>query len=288
MNLFGSAVLVVALGLAVPATTLETDQVKQRARAAVTGCSPAPSSLTKAVADTWARTHNARATVVAIDELVRGDNDWGQLLLDSPEGLYISVVPPSWEYRLAVREALRKRESPLAVHVATRVRIDVTPHQIDAPNIQKLIVERDDHVVAPLASTLGPSQMATRLGEKRTINKGSVFYACSAFLPGAKVTVIAIPSSGTNIERRFSQRELEEMTLGMTPHGSPSQDSADTLIGLTEREVEEKLGSPQTISADVMTYETVSDEKLYLYKSEKIVIGLKPRGLPLADVKGKR
>jgi hypothetical protein len=123
--------------------------------------------LKKAVVDAWAKTRNVRATIVAIDELLRGDNDWGQLLLGTPDGVYVSVVPPSWEYRLAVSEALRKRESPLTVAVPTRMRIDIRSDQIDAPNILKIIVERNDRMVAPLASTLRPTLMTTRLGAKR-------------------------------------------------------------------------------------------------------------------------
>ena len=59
------------------------------------------------------------------------------------EGLFIGLLSPYTSYRTAVAEALRKREDVAAVQVQRDIRIVVSPSRIDAPDIVRVLVERD-------------------------------------------------------------------------------------------------------------------------------------------------
>jgi hypothetical protein len=123
------------------------------------------------------------------------------ILISGPLGLFYSEA----------RERIRKFE-PLTPAPAWRpeVHIVVNPTQIDAPDIEKIIVQRNGVVVPPLRVALTPREMVTHMGAKSMIHSGEVMYPLSAFEPGAgaSVTVIAIPASGSNIVRTFGPLDL--------------------------------------------------------------------------------
>ena len=92
---------------------------------------------------------------------------------------------------------------------ASGVHILVNPSRIDAPDIEKIVVQRNGNLVAATRATLAPHELATATGAKRMIHSGDVIYPLSAFEPGldVSVTVIAIPASGSNITRTFDALE---------------------------------------------------------------------------------
>jgi hypothetical protein len=93
---------------------------------------------------------------------------------------------------------------------AAEAHISVLPDQINSPDIEKIIVQRNGKIVQPLRTTLVPRQMVTAIGAKTLIHSGVLVYPLSAFEPGAGVTVtiIAVPASGSNITRTFDSIEL--------------------------------------------------------------------------------
>jgi len=133
-----------------------------------------------------------------------------QSVVDS-DALTISLSGPLGIFYGNARERVRKFQSLIpAPGWQKEVQVVVSPTQIDSPDIERVIVQRNGAVVPPLRSTLAPRQMVTRMNAKSMIHGGTVTYPLSAFEPGAGVTVtiIAIPASGANITRTFGSFEL--------------------------------------------------------------------------------
>lgn len=185
---------------------------------------PASSGCTPSDADIRAATKTARAAnpkdskafLQALDAAV------GVKFGNSPSviGIYkvfhsdqisVLVIPRYVGYRFALEEQLRKMESLDDVPIPDGYRVDVSPSQISAPDIIKVVVERDGEVVAPLRSTLEPHTFTTRMGAKITAHAGGVMYACSAFQPQNEVVVTAIPESGRNLVEHFTRADLDRM-----------------------------------------------------------------------------
>jgi hypothetical protein len=138
----------------------------------------------------------------------------GPQSLSHSDGLSILISGPLGHFFAAARDRVRRFE-PLTPAPAWRLEIDITiyPGQIDAPDIEKVIVQRNGVIVPPLRTALVAREMVTRMGAKTMIHSGSVAYPISAFQPGAGVivTVIAIPASGPNITRTFGSQELRAL-----------------------------------------------------------------------------
>jgi hypothetical protein len=109
------------------------------------------------------------------------------------------------------REKIRKFE-PLNPPPAwsSGIHILVQPMTIHAPDIEKIVVQRNGAIIAPSATSLHPTEKATLMGAKRMIHEGEVVFPLSAFEPGdaVHVTIIAIPSTGSNITKTFGSLDL--------------------------------------------------------------------------------
>jgi hypothetical protein len=135
----------------------------------------------------------------------------GPKVISQSEALSVLISGPLGYIFAEARERVRKFESLIPPPKwSDGIHIIVQPKQIDAPDIEKFVVQRNGNVVAPLRTALVVSEMSTRMGAKRMIHGGEVTYPLSAFEPGAgvNVKVIAIPASGSNISRTFSSLEL--------------------------------------------------------------------------------
>lgn len=87
----------------------------------------------------------------------------------------------------------------------------VNPTQIDAPDIIKVVLTRNGSVIPPTLSQLKVGELQTRMGAKRMIHSGAVFFPAGAFNPGAEVVLTAIPEVGKNLVSTFSQDELRRL-----------------------------------------------------------------------------
>ena len=63
--------------------------------------------------------------------------------LPTPDGLFVAVATPYQTFRFALREAIRKREPIESVPVPAGVLIVVSSSSLDAPDVEKIILERD-------------------------------------------------------------------------------------------------------------------------------------------------
>jgi hypothetical protein len=132
--------------------------------------------------------------------------------MENPDEYSIAVWMPYPTYRMALIEAMRKRDPISSIPVMRSVEVSVFVYQIDAPDFIKVIVERDGKAIAPLSSTLRLKTFSTRLGATVQLHEGTLRFPCSAFLPGATVTVTAIPEHGSNVVREIGSEELALFT----------------------------------------------------------------------------
>lgn len=181
-------------------------------------CSPAGAADLRKLGNSL-RASNAddSAFIQALDNAVLpGVNLVSSLAMISPgvvtisfmDALSIFAVSPYGQYRTGLTEALRKRERIEGAEIPAGVQIAVSPSQIAAPDIIKIMVERDGKEVTQLANMLKLTELTTRMGAKEVIHSGFVLYPCSAFAAGATVTVTAIPRVGNNITKTISPETL--------------------------------------------------------------------------------
>jgi hypothetical protein len=122
--------------------------------------------------------------------------------------LVASAVGPISNFYLSASDLFRKMEPVTSALWIDGVIIQVDPQSIYAPNIEKVVVQRDGQTVEPLSVELAPSTKTTIMGLKSTLNAGRLIYPTSAFERGAAVRVTLIPTSGRNIFTLFTQAEL--------------------------------------------------------------------------------
>jgi hypothetical protein len=135
----------------------------------------------------------------------------GPKTVSRSEALSIVVSGPLGYFFAEARERVRKFEPMVPPPTwSPGIHVVVQPQQIDAPDIEKIVVQRNGALVTPARTALVPSEMVTRMNAKRMIHGGEVVYPMNAFEPGlgVSVTVIAIPASGSNIIRTFGSLEL--------------------------------------------------------------------------------
>jgi hypothetical protein len=195
----------------------------------------------------------------------------------SDNGLSIALEMPYQGYRFGMLEALRKRDPVDAVSVPTFGAIVVSPSTIDAPDIVKLVLERDGKVVPPIVNLLEPSTMTTRLGVKAVLHAGLVTYPCSAFDPDATVRVIAIPAYGENIEVRLP---FDELLMFSAKRSS----TLSALLGKEAVDVETRLGKPSSVDGRWWTYEVDGGVvHIYFDADSRVVESVDP---PAYDTRG--
>lgn len=132
------------------------------------------------------------------------------IVVSFTDALMIWIESPYSSYRSSVEEQLRKMEPIEDVSWRESFRLVVYPRQIDAPDITKIVVQRDGVTVEPIDGSLESKPLETRMGAKRDIHVGALDYSCSAFAPGGTVTVTAIPESGSNIVKIIKSEVLAQ------------------------------------------------------------------------------
>jgi hypothetical protein len=177
-------------------------------------CSPSAAELRALASELYAKNPDTTEFLRALDNAVgvapSATAFDRSLMVSSNDELTVLVLFPYYMFRTNLTEAIRKKESVGSAEVPPGVNVVVSPSQIDAPDIIKIVVERDGKTITPLATSLAPHELVTRMGAKRLIHAGEVLYQCSAFAPGANVTVTAIPDTGANLVKVFSSNTLNK------------------------------------------------------------------------------
>jgi hypothetical protein len=246
------------------------------------GCEPSVAALRQLAANEWTKNHDADAVLAAVDAAIgEGSKDFIEFVDSSAEGLLFTVSFPQRYYRWALSEALRKRDPISSVFAPSNVMVEVAVTKIDAPNIEKVIVERGGRSVAPLSGALSPTTQVTRLGARAVLNEGHFAYSCSTFFPGAPVRVIGIPSSGYNFVREFDDRELERFTGRKLQAPKKAAD----LLGMRLERATEFLPDNSTFRDTALGYSIEGGGVLYVTVTNGVVASVSDGSVALARLR---
>jgi hypothetical protein len=140
-----------------------------------------------------------------------GPSDFeGPFFLHNSSELVIGILGPIAKFELAFAERIRQFTTTAGIVWDQTVTVTVAPKQIDAPSIQRIVLQRNGAVVPPLTNTLRLTTLTTRMGAKDLIYQGEVTYPAAVFAPAVNVDLklTAVPVIGDNIVKTFRNREL--------------------------------------------------------------------------------
>jgi hypothetical protein len=139
--------------------------------------------------------------VIALDRRFRtrwGDFESFPVSIVRREDLSIILSTPYMTYRRALAEYLRIGDPLAGIPWIDSGVVTVSPGQIGAPDITRVVVERDGKAVPPLEDRLKPMSFTNGSGETAVMHAGDVRFPMSAFAPGAAVTLTAVPHEGAS------------------------------------------------------------------------------------------
>jgi hypothetical protein len=135
--------------------------------------------------------------------------------------LRITVSGPLARFEAEAMAAVGRGEPLARVAWSPDAVVAVLPQQSEAPDIDRIVVQRSDTsrplgseiVVAPLSSTLAARSLQFADGTTKTLHSGEIVFPISAFDPGLGVTVriIAVPTAGAPINRTFTSTQLRSI-----------------------------------------------------------------------------
>jgi hypothetical protein len=132
--------------------------------------------------------------------------------------LRIVLSGPLAKFETAAMTALGQGQPIGRVAWSAEATVAVLPQQPEAPDIERIVVQRSDAsrplgseiVIAPLATTLATRPVQFASGATRMMHAGEVVFPLSAFDPGegVMVRVIAVPAGAAPINRTFTALQL--------------------------------------------------------------------------------
>src|SRR5262245_14757563 len=137
--------------------------------------------------------------VLGLDSRVRarwGDFESFPITIVRREDLSIVLSTPFMTYRRALAEFLRMNESLDKIPWIPTAVIAISPSRLEAPDILRVVVERDGKEIAPAENLLKPMAFTNGSGDSATIHAGEVRFPMTAFAPGATVKIAAVPAKG--------------------------------------------------------------------------------------------
>ena len=137
--------------------------------------------------------------VLGLDARVRerwGDFESFPITVVRRDDLRVILSAPYMTYRRTLAEYLQIDRSIADVPWVPAVVVAVTPARVDAPDITRVVVERDGVATSPLEDRLRPMTFSNGLGEQAIIHGGEVHFAPADFAPGARVTISVVPLTG--------------------------------------------------------------------------------------------
>jgi hypothetical protein len=175
-------------------------------------CVPLPSDMVSTALRLRAEQNDQNAFIRAFDNAfgVSGATFFRQpmLYVAQYDEITIGVVFPFAKFREDLIDAARRREPIDGVKARDAVAVVVIPKTINAPDIERIIVERDNREIPARESKLAPATLQTALGATVVRHAGEVLFPCEAFMPGAAtLRVTAIGTTG-NILNEFTDRDL--------------------------------------------------------------------------------
>jgi hypothetical protein len=150
-------------------------------------------------------------TVLALDRRFRdrfGDFESFPITIVKREDLSVVLSTPFMSYRRALAEYLRMNDPIAKIPWISPAVVNVAPMQLGAPDITRVVVERDGKPVQPSENLLKPMTFTNGNGDSARIHAGDIRFPMSAFAPGASVTISVVPSQGETFVLRLDDSQL--------------------------------------------------------------------------------
>lgn len=152
--------------------------------------------------------------VLALDKRFRarfGDFESFPITIVKREDLSIVLSTPFMTYRRTLAEYLRMGDPLAKIPWIPAAVVNVAPMQLGAPDIARVVVERNGKPVAPLENLLKPMSFTNGNGDTAIIHAGDVRFPMSAFAPGAMVSVSAVPQTGEPFAVTLDESQLQTL-----------------------------------------------------------------------------
>jgi hypothetical protein len=153
-------------------------------------------------------------TILDLDRRVRdrwGDFESFPLSIVRSEDLLVAVTPPYLAFRNSLVDMLRSGRSISQAVWTNTVAVTITPRRLGAPDIDSVVVTRNNQIVAPTRTALRPMRFSSGTGEEGVLHAGEIGFPPSAFAPGGAVVMTLTPHDAAPIIHAFSDDELETM-----------------------------------------------------------------------------
>ena len=150
-------------------------------------------------------------TVLALDRRFRerfGDFESFPITIVKREDLSVVLSTPFMSYRRALAEYLRMGDPLAKIPWIPTAVINVGPMQLGAPDITRVVVERNGKPVQPADNLLKPMTFTNGNGDSARIHAGDIRFPMTAFAPGAPVTISVVPSQGEPFVLRLDDAQL--------------------------------------------------------------------------------
>ena len=152
--------------------------------------------------------------VLTLDERFRarfGDFESFPLTIVKREDLSIVLSTPFMTYRRTLAEYLRMGDPLARIPWIPSAVVNVGPMQLGAPDITRVVLERNGKPVPPSEDLLKPMTFTNGSGDSAVIHAGEVRFPMSAFAPGATVVVSAIPRAGDPFVLTLDESQLQTL-----------------------------------------------------------------------------
>ena len=152
--------------------------------------------------------------VLTLDDRFRqrfGDFESFPITIVKREDLSIVLSTPFMTYRRTLVEYLRMGDPLARIPWIPSAVVTIGPLQLGAPDIARVVVERDGKPVPPSDSLLKPMRFTNGSGDTAVINAGEVRFPMSAFAPGATVIVSAVPRAGDPFVLTLDESQLQTL-----------------------------------------------------------------------------
>jgi hypothetical protein len=152
--------------------------------------------------------------VLGLDQRFRarwGDFESFPITIVRREDLSVVLATPFMTYRRALAEYLRMKDPISRIPWVSSAVITVDPLLINAPDITRVVVERNGKPVPPEQSSLKPMTFTNGNGDSAVIHAGNVRFPMAALAPGAVVTISAIPRSGDPFSVTLDDSQLQTL-----------------------------------------------------------------------------
>jgi hypothetical protein len=153
-------------------------------------------------------------TILDLDRRVRdrwGDFESFPLSIVRNEDLLVAVTAPYLSFRNSLVDMLRSGRSISQAVWTNMVTVTITPRRLGAPDIDAVVVMRNNQIVVPTRNALRPMRFSSGTGEEGVLHAGDVGFTPSASAPGGAVVMTLTRRDADSIVHVFSDDDLNTL-----------------------------------------------------------------------------